>query len=102
VGSIASFPKSEKERDKTKYNQNNISTLKKKSKFKEISLYTNAYLYPTSQVHPNPTLVLFCVAMVDRSQSAVQIRHYTIIEVKELLNGSSTRLLVLNTDLEAT
>ena len=44
----------------------------------------------------------FCVAMVERSQSAIQIRHYTVIEVKELLDGSSTRLPVLNTDSEVT
>ena len=40
VNSIASFSKSKKERDKIKYNQNNVSTLKKKIQIqKDLIIY---------------------------------------------------------------
>jgi len=104
VDSIASFPKSEKLRVKTKYNQNNVSTLKKKFKIqKDFIIYKCIPMSNfSSSSKSSSTLVFFYVAMIDWNQSTIQIRHCTILRVKELLNGSKTRLLVLNADSEAT
>jgi len=56
----------------------------------------------SSSSKSSSTFVFVCVAMIERSQSVVQIRHCTILRVKELLNGSRTRSSVLNADSEAT
>lgn len=55
----------------------------------------------SSSSKSSSTLIFFYIAMIALSQSAAQIRHCKILGVKELLNGSSTRRLVLNADSDA-